>query len=251
VGKRGGFAFRTLEEITDLAVGRLGEVLVPFANGSESGRHLQANDFVGVIGEALAGARRADWNRDENPRCAETAQGAHSGSHGRARRKAIVDKDHGTSAKVERRPCAPIQTLTARDLAALPRCGVFQHPVRYSETANDFLVFHHHVSADRAHRELLVSGHSELADDEYVEGKLEFTGNFVTNRDSAARQGQYDRIPLPGMLAKRPGKLLSGGAPVGKQNWHANRRARVSPSSPLIRARGRMAAHMACDVLCE
>lgn len=68
---------------------------------------------------------------------------------------------------------------------------------------------------DRPERELGLPGHSDLADQDDVERGVELLGDLETNRHTAARQGEHDRLFVAQML-QPPGKLAARRSPIGE-----------------------------------
>ena len=56
--------------------------------------------------------------------------------------------------------------------------------------------------ADGPHSELLVTGHAELAHDEYVQRRVQRAGHFVCKRNSSAGERQHNEIVAIGVLGE-------------------------------------------------
>jgi len=88
-----------------------------------------------------------------------------------------------------------VRPAPAGELPSLPG-GDFVHDLgRHSEPRQEILVDDAHSAAgDRADGELLLAGHSELANDKDVERSPEGAGDLESDGNSTARQAEHDDV---------------------------------------------------------
>ena len=75
----------------------------------------------------------------------------------------------------------------------------------------------HPVLADGPHRELRLLRHSELPDQDHVEGRLERNGNFERDRHTAPREREHDEA-CPRYLREPSGELTPRVGSVSEQH---------------------------------
>ena len=68
----------------------------------------------------------------------------------------------------------------------------------------------HAAGGDRAHGQLLVAGHAELAHEEHVERRVQRPGDLVADRHAAARQPEHDDVVAAGVVAQPLGQQPAG-----------------------------------------
>jgi hypothetical protein len=76
------------------------------------------------------------------------------------------------------------------------------------------------AARDRAHGQLLVPRHAELADQEDVERRLERAGDLVADRDASARERQDDDARPVGVGAEHAGQRAAGVGSVAEPALH-------------------------------
>jgi hypothetical protein len=72
------------------------------------------------------------------------------------------------------------------------------------------------AGGDGPHRQLLLTGDSELADEEDVEWRAEGAGDLVGHRHPAARQTEDKHVGAVGVAAESPGEGAAGVGAVAK-----------------------------------
>lgn len=176
---------------------------------------MQAADFIRLAIQQLAGFRGAGRNRDYDASGTELAQRRHGGPHRRAGGEPVVDDDHFAPAHVERRALATERALATRELDELELHESLDLLGREPQRLQHVLV-HHACSAggERAHGELLVPGHAELAYDEDVERRAQRPRYLGRYRNSAARQREHDHIVATGVTPQRIRELSPGVPPI-------------------------------------
>src|SRR5262249_61816849 len=100
--------------------------------------------------------------------------------------EAVVDDDHRAIAQRGKGAIAAIGTLAAVELEALARGDLFDERSGNGELADE--VFAEHADAvarDRAHGQLGMRRHAELADEDHVERRTERAGDFERDWDAA------------------------------------------------------------------
>src|SRR5688572_14846666 len=74
--------------------------------------------------------------------------------------------------------------------------------------------------SDRAHRQFLVTGYTELAHDEHVEWHVEGLCHFKADGDSTPRQGEDDHIGAADVLVQLRCEPPAGFSPICKLSIH-------------------------------
>jgi hypothetical protein len=115
--------------------------------------------------------------------------GLNGSPHGRAGGKPIVNENDKPVAQFSQRTAAPVLSLAAVQFGQFLTRDRFDRACRDSVPPNDLVIQHTHTArCDGAHCELRVSRHSQLPDDEDVEGRAKRFGDFERHRNTAARQ---------------------------------------------------------------
>src|SRR5262245_60495263 len=97
----------------------------------------------------------------------------------------------------------PIRGLTAGELTLFTCYRALDRFRPNVAGGDDVLIEHTHASAgDGTHRQLFMTRHAELADDEDVEPGLEGNGYFERDGHPAAREGQHHDIAAVGILSQ-------------------------------------------------
>jgi hypothetical protein len=95
---------------------------------------------------------------------------------------------------------ASVGSLATLQLSLLGGGDAVDDPTGNSQRIDDVLVQHPRAAArDRAQRDLLVTGHSELSNDERIEGCVELFSDAGANWDSTAWKAKDDQGPANGM----------------------------------------------------
>ena len=147
----------------------------------------------------------------------------HGGAHRRSGGQTVVHEDDGLVGQ----PIGARSPRYSRSRRASSSCSLLRHRIDHvagnAERVDDLVVHQANAAArDRAHRELLVSGHAELADDEHVERHAERPRHLARDGHTAARQGQHDHvvaIAVAGQTSQptarrlRPGREMAAKTP--------------------------------------
>src|SRR5690606_19575643 len=113
----------------------------------------------------------------------------------RTRRQPVVHDDDGLTSQVWHGPVPAVCLLPTLQLAGL----LLGHPLDDlrpdTETPDHVVVQHEHIAAaDRAHRHFLPAGHTQLTDDEDVEGRAESLGHVVGDWHPTTRKPEDDDV---------------------------------------------------------
>jgi hypothetical protein len=154
--------------------------------------------------ELGAGGRRGDGRRDHDARGIVLAERGHGGPHARAGGEAVVDEDDGLAAHVERRAVVAIGGLATGELAPLVLRHRLDRVGRDAERAHELLVEDENAArAERAHGELLVAGHPQLADREDVERQTQATRDLIRDGHASAGQPEHHSV-APVRVRRQP-----------------------------------------------
>jgi hypothetical protein len=99
----------------------------------------------------------------------------------------------------------PHQFLALRGRHAIDRCGV--DPQRFNHVG---IQDDRAITRDRAHRELLMSRHTELAHDKEVHWGVQGSRDRGSDQHTAARKRQHDDVRASCVLVQRGGKPTAG-----------------------------------------
>ena len=144
--------------------------------------------MVGLYLHLLAGFGRCGRNRDDDAARILLPQRFDRGVHGGPGRQAIVHQDHGAATDIGRRTAAAVKALAPRQFLPLARRDRIDHLIGDAKLFNELIVEHAHAAgSNRTHRQLLVTGNSEFADDKNIERRAELARHLVGNGHAAAR----------------------------------------------------------------
>ena len=165
---------RVFEEPPDFRVAGLLEVIVPRPHREECRGGQRTDDG---IGHGLDGGKRVvrgNGNGDDDVQRMLAAKCRDGCAHRGAGRHAIVNEDHRGATHVEGWPIAPEQALAAPEFTGLRPADGRDLRRGDAEVAYGGVIEHAGSSGrNRAHRELLVARHPQLADREHVKRSAE------------------------------------------------------------------------------
>src|SRR5438552_10902580 len=125
----------------------------------------------------------------------QLSQRGDRGAHGGAGGEAVVDEDDDFVMELGRRAVVTVEALAALELLALTGGDLVDERAWDAEAVDDVAIQNlDPAGGDRAHGELLMAGHAQLADDEHVERSVEGLGDFQGNGYSPARQSEHLNI---------------------------------------------------------
>ena len=124
-------------------------------------------------------------------------------------------------AKVRRGPVVTVQPLAPDELVPLPGGDLLDDRARDAQSIYDIAVQDPDAAGgDRAHGELLMPGHTELANDKDVERSVQRAGDFQRYRDSATRQSEHLDVGAVGIPKELARKQPAGLRSIVKRNCH-------------------------------
>jgi hypothetical protein len=184
------------------------------ADRAEAGRRAETEHLVGVLAQHTTGLPWGDRHGHHHASSGGGPRGGDRRQHRRSRGEAIIHQHDGASGEAGRGPVAAEGPFPTEQLVLLHYRRIGENARRNREGLHD-LVAHDPDAAgcDRAHRELLVTRHSQLADHHDVERSAEGTSHLPAHRHAATRQRKdYRRVqgraarqrvgePAPGVMA--------------------------------------------------
>src|SRR5262249_22648123 len=123
----------------------------------------------------------------------ELSHRADRGAHGRACGEAVIDEDDRPVLQLERRSLGTVEGFATLEFGEFLLGDGLDHLLRDLQLVYDRPIPHEHSAAGYgAHRQLFVLGNAQLAHDEHLERDAQRLRDFKGDRDTAARQGEYD-----------------------------------------------------------
>ena len=184
-----------MQQLDHRVVARRREVDVGLSDGEERGRRIQAHDLVGDANEAPFDAGRPDRDRQHDARRAGRSRDLARRARGGTGGEAVVDNDRRAPLERDPLPSSPIRGRPAVELGLLGSLdgrkafGIDargrQHLAVDDEDA---------VLAERAHGQLGLGGHADLADHDHVEGRTECGRHLEADRHAATGQAEDDHV---------------------------------------------------------
>jgi hypothetical protein len=169
-----------------------------------------------LLAERGRGLGGRDRRGDDDPRRAALASAADRGAQRAAGRDAVVDEDHGPAVDVRRRGLAAVELGAAANLGGALVNRRAQLVGRDAGPPHRLLVEHERGTfGERAHPDLGLDRHADLAYEPHVERRVERECDLVGDRHAAARQPAHDQWPRC-EVEQRPGEPLAGLAAVAE-----------------------------------
>ena len=141
----------------------------------------------------------------------------HSRLHRRTGGQTIVDQNHRAIADDGRLPVITIRAIATLQFQPLAHGDLLDERARNAEVANQIFTQDFDASGrDRAHGELGMTRHPELADQKDVEGHGELRGDFERHGNAAARQSQHDDVGSVGVFGQLRCELAAGVSTVAE-----------------------------------
>jgi len=183
------------EEIDDLIIARLQKTPIPAANGTERLRLFDGDDLVGDLTEFVNRGPRCDRNGEDDPTRTQAPGREERSGRGDTRGKAVVDEHDVTIGEIRKWPTLAI----AVDPTGQFDLFVFSPGLEIGHVESELSQRQRIAESDPAFgdgtdSELRISGSTDFAHDEHVEGLTEMVGDFGSHGHTAPWQCEDHRI---------------------------------------------------------
>ena len=195
--------------------------------GDGDSRQTTSSAVPSAISDRHLGRHR---NRQYHALGTELTRNPAGGERRRAGRHPVVDENRGLAVQAScgaRRSGTNGTPFELRGVRVARRSRLVR---RHPRGTDDFVVQDAYAAlADRTHRELGLERHTELADEDHVEGRCELCGNLVRDGNPAARQTEDDD-PFTAKVPESSGQATSGVHAVDERHvrsfrtWSVRRR---------------------------
>ena len=191
------------------------EVAIPEPDGLERVWAPGAYQLVDLAGQRVARLTRGDGDRHDHPGHPPAPQGLHGCPHRRPGGQPVVDQDHCHADEVAGRSIAAIDLLLKLERRQLARRHPLDLLLAQPGCPYDLWIEHAYPArGDRAHGELLLPGHAELAHQEHLQRDAERPRYLVGHRHAPAGQAEHDDIGAARILDQAFGQPPAGVGPV-------------------------------------
>lgn len=212
-----------IEELSDLIVSDRREVSVPEPHSHEWLGRARAEDLLDLTAEHIAGLARRRRNRHDDRLRAAVTKCPHRRPHRRSGSESIVNHNRQPITHLNGCAVPAIGDFLAPQRLELPRGNGVDLIALDSYSQHDVVVEDHHVTrCDCTHRQLLVAGNAQLADDKHVERSPQGTCHLVGNRDTPARQPQHHDVIAVCVVPQRGCETATGIVSVGEAGFVAD-----------------------------
>ena len=219
---QGGGALQTGE---DLRIGDLREPGVELPDGGKASRRADADHLVGIGADPCLPPGRRDGHGEHDPRRPQRP-GDLAGGPGRGPGgDAVIDHHGHPPVQPPARPPGPVARGAGFHCRLLPRLDRRQLVLRHPAGLRDLGVDDPHpVLPDRAHAQLGLERHPQLAHDDDIQRRAQRPGHPERDRDPAPRQAQHhDRLaaqmPQPGR--EPPPRIITISEHHHNSSWKA------------------------------
>ncbi len=186
---------RARQEFVDIDLADGGEVAIPTAHRSERVRLLQAHDDVGVYPQVVDHIGRSDRRRHGDTGGTSCTSDRDGGTDRGAGGDAVVDDDNEATLDVDARADGANRAEQSVEVASFTLLDFGELLVVDPRRPDHVVVDHSHaVLADRSHRQLGLSWHSDLADHDDVERCVDHRSDFCSDGNATAREPEHHRI---------------------------------------------------------
>lgn len=178
-----------------MIVGGLREVGVPLSDGEEVGRGVQADQFIGLVGQELSPTDRRHWYGQYDAARAVGAGDLTGGSGGGTRGDAVVD-DHYCAA-LHRHPLAIAAEREGPPFQLDPLACFDRADLGFADTRevdNVWIDDAYAVLADGPHAQFGLVGHPQFAHHDRIQRCIEGPSHFVGHRHATARQAEHHDV---------------------------------------------------------
>ena len=132
-------------------------------------------------------------------------------------RQPVINQNDGPTVDIRRRSVASIEPLAPRHLLQLAPHDRVDLIFPNDQTVHDFIVQNAETAArDRAHRQLFVTGNTQLSHHKNIEGRAKRSGHFQSDGHPAARQRQHKNIATIGVRRQLLRELAAGIGAIAK-----------------------------------
>src|SRR6516225_459809 len=188
---------RADKESDHLGIAHLVEIAIVEADCTEPDRRLQADGLVGVLAQGRERIRRRYRYGENQPRGITASHGLQCHPHRRASGDPVIDNDCCTPGDVQCWTTLTVRFSAPLDLFELTCCLFPDVALGDIQAGRQIPVdksFRKGAVSDRTESELGLPGHPDLAHEHDIERCVERLGNLETDRDTAARQCEDDRL---------------------------------------------------------
>ena len=212
-------AFCQRQESAHLLVGGLREVYIGIfrRQRNSAGGWSQTDNFIGLLAQGRACFGSAHWLRHNDAGRAALSRSSDRGAaHARSGSQAVIHEDHRFPRQFDCGPAVSVFVLPPLAFALLDCGDSCENRVSHSEAcgAHPYSALSRRLWQRCAHRQLLVTGHSQLPDDENIQLRAESLAPTRTpraRRRGAGRGRRHRRLPgssragAPGGVQPRAG----------------------------------------------
>jgi hypothetical protein len=186
---------RAAQQLADLLVAHLQKILVGVSYRQKRLGCMETNHLIYLAPELGTGLSGGNWNRYDKLLDLLRTKSSYSGSHGGTGGQSIVSEDDGLSPYISGRPRPAVGTLAPVQLVLFVRGDCRDLAFRYVEGTHYVVADYANATrSNRPHGQLLLSRHTQLPYQHEIQWGLQCPGNFVRYRNSAARQGQHEKV---------------------------------------------------------
>jgi hypothetical protein len=188
---------RPIEKGDHFAVTKLRKRSVVGADGREVFGGMQADDLVNGAAKPADNVARRDGNREQKMCRVAPARRPQCGKHRRTGGDPIIDDDNGPARHRHWRPTLEIDGSAPLKLRNFGGFCILDIVAGYSQSGDQLFIQHQFGTiavGDSADRELRLSRRADLADQDQIQRGPQHAGDFETDGNATARQGQYDRV---------------------------------------------------------
>ena len=194
------------DELPDLLIGGRREVVVPQPDRAKILWRLRTDDPIGVLPQSPAGVGRANRRRRDDCRRSELTQPDQRGFHRRACGEAVVHDDDRSIPEIGTRSRASILSIPTIELESLTHRDLLDHRSRDAQVSNETFVKHFNAAlGDGSHRQLRMTGHTQLPDEKDIERRTEVSRDFGRHGNPASREPQDNHVGSSGIGAQLSG----------------------------------------------
>ena len=191
------------------------------ADGEKRFRCDGADDVIDLRSQLFAGLGRCGRDCDDDSGGLQLSQRPDGRAHRGSGRQTVIHQDHGPTTNIGGWTTAAVKALAPCQFLLFLCRHRIDHVARDVQLLHDLIVEDAHAAgSDRAHRQLLVTGNTQLAYDKDVKRRGERASHLIRDRQTTARQGEHQNtwtIGINGELfGQQPTRLIA----IAKALWH-------------------------------